>query len=171
MQTPDNPYQPGERVLPALPVVPVASDRLPVFSVAMLVSDLVFCGLRAVMVLLGVVGFVMLRGSGHPMEKTVLPEVATGLLIAIPGIAANILLLTRYRVGIPFAVLALVGAAGSMVVGILQVQIQLQEVVEVSSPMGRFTMIGTVVGTTVRLAHNSLYIAALVRARRSGTLR
>lgn len=94
--------------------------KLPTFVSVMVIMDLVFCGLRGLFALLGVVGIVVLMKQGKDTAVILgVFEVLTGVGIFLAGIGANVLILMKKRIGIMVAWVAVVVTVGSFIVGIL----------------------------------------------------
>lgn len=94
----------------------------PKFPLVMFIIGIVLCGLRLIMVLLGIVGFFAIPAD-DPLKPTVVAEVATGAGIAIFGLLGYTMMLMRKRVGIPLFWICFVSVLGSVIVGAIQLSL------------------------------------------------
>lgn len=134
---------------------------LPVFCMVLFILDIVFLLIRVPVFLLGLAA--LLNPVRDPIvENTGIFEVATGGLMLLAGIPANIALLLKQRLGLILAWIAVIATVGSMGVGMAQGWIVFGQV-----PQGSAEAIGAVLGITiamfVRGSLLALYVAALLK--------
>ena len=135
---------------------------LPIFAKVMFIIDLVFCGLRIPIVLIGIVGYGSLLQAKDPLLPTALGEIVSGLGIALFGIAGDVLALLRKPWAVWLCCLALLSTFASLGVALWQVTIQGSNF-PAGSPqrMGFYIGVGFVL--IIRLTIIALYSAALVQ--------
>lgn len=107
------------------PIARRRSAKLPTFCLVMFIIDLIFCCLRVLFVILGVVGYQMLKQQGDPMADTALYEIVTGGLIVLFGIPANGLMLAKQKWAVFLGWLTLVVTFASIAVGIWQASVMM----------------------------------------------
>jgi len=136
---------------------------MPGFLKGWLITDLVFCACRVVLVLLAVIGGFMME-KDNPLAKTVWMEIASGVGIAVFGLSADILLLCRKGAGVALAVAALVFTFLNVGVGVYQLTIPHSLHSETLARIGMF--IGGGLMLACRLAFNAVYVVVIVQVRR-----
>ncbi len=141
---------------------------LPVFSLVMVIVDMCLSGLRVPLVILSFHGWSRM-GPSHPLAATAPWEAITGTLLALTGLSAGALLLSRKKTGIYLGILAMASVVGNLVVAGVQIAIQLKGV-PMGSPHATGMIIGAAFVMILRLGENALYAAALVVAHKSGAL-
>lgn len=137
----------------------------------MMVVDLCCCGLRAVAVLLSVIGLVALTQEGpagadpevDALRATGPWEAVTGLGIVVFGVTADVAILLRQRWGTIVGWFAVAATFASMAVGVWQAtKLEVPEGVDAEAfRIG--AVIGVVVVSIVRLGLLAAYIGALLK--------
>jgi hypothetical protein len=117
-----NPFEP-----PRLVTSPVSQNnaKLPVFSIVMLIIDLVFRSIRFLVVLLGIVGLAVLKDEPDMFFYGIL-EVITGAMMFLFGGIGDVLVLMKKRVGIYLCWIGVAATIANLGVGILELPLQLQ---------------------------------------------
>lgn len=160
----DDPYEPPRLRSRATRRRPRASDELPTFCKSIFIIELVFAGLRAVLVLLGFVGYAVMKQqqADRQLLNSAVFEIATGLGMVLTGIPANIFLLMRQRwatvVGWMYAVITVC----SFSVAFWQLTIYARQFAP-GSPQYVGAYVGGGITVTIRLALLVLYIVALFK--------
>jgi hypothetical protein len=150
-----NPYDPPENA----PVRAKTSG----FAKGWVITDLVFCGLRLMAALLGLVGASQIPDS-NPIAPTIAYEVIAGMGIACLGIPANILLLNGRRLGVTLAWVSLLFTALSIGVSLWQIGIQMDQVSDQAARAGMAG--GVIVVIIIRLGLNITYAVVVHKAAR-----
>jgi hypothetical protein len=137
-------------------------ESLPTFCLVYFVIDLVFCCMRALLVLLGIVNLTAGMGVQDPMVKaTLVYEVGAGLGMVLLGIPANLLMLFRQRAGVFLAIGKLLATFASFGVGIWQLSFIIANFPE-GSPERIGAMVGAGMTMVLRLGLVAVYIGAIV---------
>lgn len=140
---------------------PALLKQLPTFCTVMFIIDLVLMVFRIAMVMLGFVGYFMLkeRDPNNPMFQTAMFEILTGIAMVITGLPANVGRLMKQRWGVFAAYLACLATIASMIVGFWQLSVTVQ-----AAPLGpdrAAVLVGAVFAVVVRLAILGAYFAAV----------
>jgi hypothetical protein len=139
---------------------PSESRRFPVFAKVMFIFDLVVSGLRAPVVLFSVIGYQQLVNAQSPLVPAAVAEIASGAILVLLGVAANVLLLLRKPWAVLLGYLLLLAALGSLAIGFWQLFYRWDEL-----PPGSPERIGFVIGAgftvCLRLGVMGVYFAAL----------
>lgn len=122
---------------------------LPTFVKVVAIIDLVFCGIRLLLVPLSIYGMTIID-PGDPLYPTAVFEVLTLLGISLFGIPGNALILMGKPIGILLVALAIVATIGSIGVGFWQLPIMLDEFPQ-GSPERTGGVIGGVVVALIRV--------------------
>ncbi len=139
-----------------------AAAGLPGYTKTMAIIDLVFCCLRAIMVILSIAGYFMLAREQSPLIGSVVAEIAAGLLTALFGIPANVLILLRKPAGLWIAMVAVAGTIAAMGVAVWQTSLQADQFAP-GTPQRVGFFIGLGLVSLIRLGLLGLYIGALVQ--------
>jgi hypothetical protein len=148
-----NPYDP--------PVHAPSRPTTKGFAKGWIITDLVFCSLRLIAGLLGVVGASQIP-SDNPLAPTIMFEILTAMGIACFGIPANILLLNGRRLGVALAWTALLFTALSLGVSAWQMSIQMEIVADQATRFGM--MVGAGIVFVIRLGLNITYATVVYKA-------
>ena len=164
----DNPYEtprhaefPEDMYSPT-PVVP-QKTKLGAFVLTIVIMDLVFCVLRVVIGLFGLVGYAVIP-EGNPLRPTIIFEVITAEGIGVFGILANTFILLKKRIGIPLSAICILFTVLNMLVGAWQGYLQVPA--DMGTPEGIGFVVGAVVVMAIRLALLILYVMAILGARK-----
>jgi hypothetical protein len=151
-----------------------ASDpwlKIPLFSKVMIIIDLVFCILRGPLLLLGLLGAVMLKKQGNSeILGTVVFEIGSGAGIFIFGLAANIMMLLKKKIGVWFAAVNILATVISIGVGIWQASINVSNMTSGSVELVG-GIIGGIIAVLIRIAIFVLYCYAVFTFQRWCTQR
>jgi len=151
-------------------------QRLPGFVTGYMITDLVLCSLRALAVLMGIVGYLAIQQNANipgvpkpdsPLAQTAIFEILTGLGIVVFGFAANIMILRKNPSGIVFGYLALLATVASMAVGIWQSSVMAEDAAPPGSPEAAAVVVGVVLAIVFRVVLAVLYFVALSMARKA----
>lgn len=148
-----NPYDP--------PIHAPSRPKTKGFAKGWIITDLVFCGLRLMAGLLGMVGLSQIPDDS-PIAPTATLEVFTALCTACFGIPANILLLNGRRLGVALAWTSLLFTALSLGVSVWQINIQMELMPDQATRVGM--MIGGTIVLVIRLGLNITYAAVVHKA-------
>ena len=143
---------------------PQQPTPFPVYCTVIFIIDLVLLGLRALLVLLGIVGLIaisnMPEAQQDPMVmQTAAAEIASGACMVLFGGLAAIFLLMRQRWAVVLAYLKIVAVLGSIAVGLWQITFTIEQFNRPEEKMG--AMIGAGVVVLIRLTLIGAYAFAL----------
>ncbi|MCA9035851.1 MAG: hypothetical protein KDA91_12015 [Planctomycetaceae bacterium] len=164
---PFNPYLASQGQPPVGTSQPPADGRLSGFAKGMVIASLVFCCLRIPLLVLSCLGLVMLlrEDPNNPIMKYVALEIGSAAGMAIFGVTGNILLLMGKRLGILFGWLLAACTVGSLIVGVLESDLQFQQFAP-GSPERTGAWIGLGVVLAFRVSLLVMYVVALRIASR-----
>ena len=137
---------------------------MPGFCKTIFIIELVFCCIRTVLVLGGIVGLLNMVNVPPRLQQTVIFEVSAGAGIAVFGIFGMGLLLARKDMGVVLGYLDVVSTIGSLIVAVWQLSI-LAENVPPGSPERIGMYVGGGITLLIRLALIGLLIAAMMKYR------
>jgi hypothetical protein len=156
---PNNPYaSPFGGQSPA----PPAQARLPTFAKTMFIIDLVFCGLRALMVPFSVIGYTTFTQNHDPLLPTAVPEVLASSMMVIFGISTNVVGLLHKPWTVWLGSVSSLATLGSLGVAVWQGSIQMAAFAP-GTPQRIGGYIGLGVVLLIRIGILALYVAALVQ--------
>lgn len=104
------------------PVQP-RGNPFPVYALVMFIVSIIFCVLRLLIVVFGMLGVVMMLQQGADQRDAAingLLEVATGAAMVFFGLLGNGLMLARKKMGYYFGWLLLLSVVGNILVGLAQ---------------------------------------------------
>jgi hypothetical protein len=126
-----NPFEPPEaRQQP----MSVSTQKLPIYSITVLIIDLVFRGIRLLLVGLTIVGIAALSSQGQNLSMAYL-ELFSGAAMVLFGGVGDVLLLCKVRFGAYLCWAAILATLANMGVGLMQLPAQLERM-EVMPPQG-----------------------------------
>ena len=120
----DNPFASPYATLPQRPRTPARASQLPMFSMVVLIIDLVFRFLRVVLVLFSVIGIWAL-GTANPLFFWGVLEIVTGGAMVIFGILGDSLVLAKKRIGLSLCWIALIATVANLIVGLCEIPLQM----------------------------------------------
>ncbi|MEM7010975.1 MAG: hypothetical protein AAF585_05770 [Verrucomicrobiota bacterium] len=165
----DNPYlTPSSAPQAPQPQVTGPPPKLPGVVFGLLITDLVFCCIRGLMFLLGLLAFAMIA-KDDPIYQTAIFESISAFVIAAAGIPAAILLLKRNNtVGVPLAWVAALGTVMNIIVGGWQAKIQLVDNPDLEAAgVGGAAMAGAGIMMLIRVGILITYIVIVLRANKA----
>ena len=148
-----NPYDP--------PVHAPSRPTTKGFSKGWIITDLVFCSLRLIAALLGMVGASQIPDD-NPLAPTFMFEVLAAMGIACFGIPANILILNGRRLGVALAWASLLFTALSLGVSVWQMSIKIELLPDQATRFGM--MIGAGIVFVIRIGLNITYASVVHKA-------
>jgi hypothetical protein len=135
---------------------------MPTYITVILVIDLLLLLLRALFVMMGLIGLLSGMARDAMVVDTGWYEVASGVLMVVAGLPANVAMLAQQRWGVWLAWAKVVGTLGSIGVGIWQLT-YFAERYAVDSPEFAGVIIGAVLVVGWRLALVGIYCFAVVQ--------
>ena len=156
-----NPYLSGQLAGAAQMGGPT-SKPLPTFCTVYFIIDLIFCFLRAAIVMIAIVTIQNPEVANNPMvAQTSMFEIGAGLGMVLLGIPGNFLMLFKQRFGAYLAGAKVLPTLASFGVGLWQLTFIMGQFPEGSAErMG--AMIGAGMALLVRIALLAVYIGAIV---------
>jgi len=137
-------------------------EEFPSFVKGWMITDIVFCALRGLMVPLSILGYHTIEKS-DPLYRTALFEIGSNIALAIVGLTAAIMILNRVKEGIPVAYLAVVCTLATFGVGVWQLSINLRGI---TNPAERGGFIaGGVFVIVLRFVLLGFYVTAVNKAK------
>ena len=126
-----NPFEPPEA---RQSQVSTSTQKLPIYSIAVLIIDLVFRGIRLLLVGLTIVGIAALSSQGQNVSMAYL-ELFSGAAMVLFGGVGDVLLLCKVRFGAYLCWAGILATLANMGVGLMQLPAQLERM-EVMPPQG-----------------------------------
>ncbi len=164
---PINPYDAPQTPAGEFPMdgtLHATSPSIPTFCKVVFIINIVLCSLRAIIALLGTVGYMAMGGAINPAlpEMAILGEILSGWGIAVFGIIGNTLLLMRKPAGAVFGFLCVASAFVSIGVGLWQTGYIFEQFPE-GSPARIGAYFGAGITTVIRVALAVLLLSAILR--------
>lgn len=157
---PHNPY--SSPFAPPTPMARQPSSGFPVFAKTMFIIDLVLCGLRVPILLMGFVGYAVLQRENSPLLPTVAAEIVSGFAMVVFGLPASICALLRKPWAFWLGWLAVAATLASLGVGVWQGMIKVAEFAP-GTPQRIGGYVGLGVALVFRFALLCMYAGALVQ--------
>jgi hypothetical protein len=103
----------------------VSTQKLPVYSIVMLIVDLVFRGIRLLLVGLTIVGIAAMASQGQNLNMAYF-ELISGAMMVVFGGIGDVLLLCKVRFGAYLCWAGIAATIANMGVGLMQLPAQLE---------------------------------------------
>jgi hypothetical protein len=164
----DNPYASPSHFGSQPTLSTAQGDRLPTYSVVMLIIDIVFRCIRILLVALGIVGILAL-GPADPIYFWGILEIITGVAMIVFGLLGDSLVLAKKKIGITLCWIALMVTVGNMIVGFCELPLLIQQqMAQAPAAQADAMKIGMIVGVvfmaTIRLSLIIAYAVAVAMA-------